>query len=229
MHINKNILSTLVVSATLVAQSAAHGGIYFYDVNGVPSLGYSAATITAWPDRVARANWNWNVGQGAVSASSPSWSTTPVAGDILSFKVLTSLQKWNGTEFVDSIYDARILYTGAGNFVTNPTGATNGFGITMANSTTDYWHIRYNLEGVAQDNTDANGIYRLNFQASRTFMASNSTVTYPEFAILFNRGADQATSDAAFTYAKANVVPEPATITAMALGLAALLRRKQSA
>ncbi len=242
------VLSAIVAIAAAPQFAAAHGGIYFHQVNGQAALGWnnpSTGQIDAWPDRVSRSNWNWHAPTGAFSSSSPSWSTKPREGDILGFRVLTSLQKWDDTlgMFVDSAFDARITYTIAGNnyqVITNPANGTAGFQFAMTSSDApDYWHLRHSLHGVAQDNPDATGVYRLNYEARRTFVtsiddavlgthAAGTTVVYPAFGMLFNRGAATDVYDRAFGYAKTNVVPEPATLAALALGLMGVARRRKS-
>jgi hypothetical protein len=247
----KKIIITGALFVALTSSSYAHGGIYFYNVDGRPALGYNNDPngISAFPDRVTVSNWNWSataVPGGAFTTSSPSWSAKPREGDKLSFKLLTSLQKWDDSlgMFVDSAFDARISYTIAGTgylVISNPTGPTQGFEFAMTSSITpDYWHIRHSLNAVGQSDPNATGIYRLNYEASRTFVtsvddsvlgqyAAGTTVTYPAFGMLFNRGVtDTAISTRAFNYARDNVVPEPMTLLVLASGITALVRSRRA-
>lgn len=222
----KNTLSTLVVSAVIVAQASAHGDtIHLYYSGGVPSVGsMSDIDGSVTPQRAFLTNWNWIVSQNAFSTSDPGWNWDGafLETDSLKFRVLTSLQKWNGFEFVDSEFNARIrLGTDS---VTTVEGVTEGFSSVIGAN--DHFHYRYNLDGVAQSDSAAIGVYRLNFEGIRT--SGTSTINYPSFGLVLNRGADAITANAAFAYANANPVPEPASLTALALGAAALLRKKRN-
>lgn len=193
------VAGTVLGSLLAPSTARAHGDtVHLYFNNHQPSVGLlsegdgSVTTQSSFP-----APWNWNTFQNSFFTSSPGWSydSNWDFTDDLTFRIVTSLQRWNGVSFVDAPFDARMIFA-IWSMVSGP-GLTNGFSITIGSN--DHFHFGYSLAGVP--NTPPSiGVYRLNLQAGRV---RNQRVTwFPVFSYVLNRGESAAVAQQALAYSE---------------------------
>lgn len=219
-----NAKFAIVTLATVAISSAAlaHGDqIYLYMDGATPTVATkleSDGSLVA--GRAFAGELVWNAGQNAYSTNVPGWAwdTSLAPTDSLHFDFLYGLQKWNGTDFEAAGTTATVKLS----FDSVTTGAGFVSGLTTLVGANDHWHYRYNINGFAENDPAAVGVYRLAFLATR--LGSTNT-QFPGFSVVLNLGDTEDNHMDALAFAYANPVPEPSSF--IALGLGALVLRKK--
>lgn len=130
---------------------------------------------------------------------------------------LDSLLLWNGSG-VDVADETLTAYAGLGSTTTG-TGSVQGFGMPVSALGYLHTHLSFAVNG-ADENDSAIYIMKGRF-VSNTDGASNP------FAIVFNMNSGEEEHEEAIEWAKANAVPEPASMLALSAGLVGLLGFKR--
>lgn len=142
------------------------------------------------------------------------------------FNILSALKMWTGSGFIG--LDALTEETMEISFGSLVRKSTNGFvsGFFLNNDADGGWHrhLGFRLNGKIGDEWNPRlGIYMLELELKNDDSTIGNSLPY---YIIFNYGMDEEYHDAAIDYQR-DVVPEPATLTVMALGAAMLRRRKR--
>ncbi len=185
----------LAMVAGVVPAAMPHGAtIHHYRESGRPVIGELDEDGYLTEKSVWVTPWNWIASQGAFSTSDPGWSwdSTVEFSHSLSFRIVAPLRRWNGLAFVPSGRQVRITL-GTNTLLTSSTSPTMGYATLVGAN--DHFHYRFNLVGVAQNDPTSVGVYRLDLEAIH--LGGPSAVTFPRFALLFNRGAAPAVVSAA--------------------------------
>jgi|694.fasta_scaffold52529_6 hypothetical protein len=179
------------------------------------------------PSYVFGADLGENPNLGPFTADEPGFEAeigTFSTGTTIGWRFTRQIAKWNGTAFED------VANTITGEFVeglnvlsaTSGSGIAPGFELGLEDDGEFHSHVDWTLNGIG--NTDpATGVYRLSIQ----FLSpANNVAQSDDVWIILNNGDTEENHDAAIEYS-VQAVPEPATMTAMALGLAAIAARRK--
>lgn len=148
------------------------------------------------------------------------------AGTAIGFNFLGQLLEWNGASFVPSQHTMTFLKSVGPDVFERTT--TNGYvpGFTLDVEPDGEWHEHYGMRlNPASGNADpVTGVYALRLNLFSTGLGLR---TSPEFWFVFNYEDTEENHDNAIDYAT-TMVPEPATMLALAAGIAAIsFRRKR--
>jgi hypothetical protein len=142
---------------------------------------------------------------------------------LIGFEFRRTLAKWNGTSFVDvaNTMTAEYAVGPSSLTATSGNGRTAGFNLPVNASGEWHYHIDWTLNGLGSATPDT-GVYRL---AIGLKTPTGVLAASDEIWLIINNGADEAIHDEAIDYAR-SAVPEPASMLALGLGVAALLKRR---
>ncbi|MCW5936102.1 MAG: PEP-CTERM sorting domain-containing protein [Fimbriimonadaceae bacterium] len=221
--LNKTTLAALAVIGGNTLAFAHGETMHLFLDNGVPAMGLRDETSQVTKQRAFQGTFTWNAALNAYSTSSPGWTWSDEwePSDELGFNVLTSVQRWDGAQFVNAGQQFRISLEGKS---IDTTGGYNAGFFTVIGAD-DHKHFRYTLLGVAQGDLDT-AVYRINLEGIR-HEHHDHDIRYPGFGLVLNRGASQESFNAAYDYALRNPVPEPVTLASLVTTIAAMLRRRR--
>jgi len=138
--------------------------------------------------------------------------------------------KWDGSGFAPAVSERlRVVNPNGPGFTESGSGpVAPAFWFTVGPD--NWWHDHVPVRLIATDgdpNSPADGIY---LALLRIQSRDGSIGASDLYAMVFNKGMSEEQHDAAMDWVRENVVPEPASLTALAAGLAGLIAmRRRSA
>lgn len=179
------------------------------------------------PVYVFGADFGENPNLGPFTADEPGFEAeigTFAIGTKVGWRFTRQIAKWNGATFEDVVNTITGEYVEGLNVLsaTSGSGIASGFELGLEDDGEFHSHVDWTLNGIGSTNPGT-GVYRLAIQ----FMSPANNVSQSDDVwIILNNGDTETNHDAAIEYS-VQAVPEPATMTAMALGLAAIAARRK--